>query len=383
MNNSKFTAILRKDRANEHGQFAIYLYGRLNKQRIYIALGEFVPEKSFSKAKQKVYANVPRFAEINNKIEQKLWQIESYVNECNYEGREATQTELISRLKFNFSKNQRYSDFIESHFKEFSNKYSHSTLKSYRSHKNKIDAFNPDLKLNEINRITWKRFEQFLREQKFKQNTIHKHAAILKKFMRLAVEFGLLNSYPLEGLSVKDVPGNRVYLPFDEVQRLQELYLRPNYFKPREYRVLRYFLFACYTGLRYSDIYKLRFKDIEQNKLLNLEQQKTKNRVSIPLSEKAKTLLPEIGLPNAKVFPVYSNQKTNQYLKDIMKRAQINKNISFHCARHTFATNTLELTGNIALVSSILGHTAIKTTQLYAKATMKAKVQAVALWDAV
>lgn len=81
------------------------------------------------------------------------------------------------------------------------------------------------------------------------------------------------------------------------------------------------------------------------------------------------------------IFKVFTNQVTNRYLKEIIKQAEIQKEISFHCARHTWATITLELTGDIALVSSVLGHSSIKTTQIYAKVLEKKKREAKEMWD--
>jgi site-specific recombinase XerD len=105
--------------------------------------------------------------------------------------------------------------------------------------------------------------------------------------------------------------------------------------------------------------------------------------VSIPLSEKAKSLLPEKSLPNKPVFKVYTNQVTNRHLKTIAEDAEIEKELTFHCARHTWATITLDLTGDIALVSNVLGHADIKTTQIYAKVLEQKKKEAMDKWDSM
>ena len=108
---------------------------------------------------------------------------------------------------------------------------------------------------------------------------------------------------------------------------------------------------------------------------------KTNRKVNIPLIEQAKKLIPKKELPEVPVFSVYCNQVTNRHLKNIMKLAGINKPISFHCARHTFATITLGLSNDIAVVSKMPGHTKIETTQIYAKVQDEQKRKAMGLWN--
>jgi len=94
---------------------------------------------------------------------------------------------------------------------------------------------------------------------------------------------------------------------------------------------------------------------------------KTKEFVTIPLIQKAKKLLPEASFGNQTVFHVLSNQPTNRYLKQVMNTVGITKKISFHCARHTFATLSKSQGIDYDVISKILGHTDIKTTKIYTK----------------
>ena len=131
--------------------------------------------------------------------------------------------------------------------------------------------------------------------------------------------------------------------------------------------VLTWFLFSCYTRLRYSDLYGLTWENINNNKI-NIIQEKTNEAVYVPIIDKAQNLLPETLVKAGKVFKLYTNQKCNEYLKLIMILAGINKkSISFHCARHTFATVSLNLGIRFEVVSKLLGHTDLKTTKIYAR----------------
>jgi site-specific recombinase XerD len=109
---------------------------------------------------------------------------------------------------------------------------------------------------------------------------------------------------------------------------------------------------------------------------------KTEREVYIPLTKRAIDLLPKEDTSN-KIFKVISNQKTNSYLTDIMSKATIDKKISFHCARHTFATVSIELGIPLEVIQTILGHTSVKTTQIYAKIISAVKTREMDKWNAI
>lgn len=136
------------------------------------------------------------------------------------------------------------------------------------------------------------------------------------------------------------------------------------------------FLFCCYTGLAYADVKKLSSNDvvigIDGNKWIKTNRTKTKTRSSIPILPTAENILEKYAehpQVNAKrLLPVLSNQKMNSYLKEIGDRCEIQKNLTFHLARHTFAT-TVTLSNGVPIetVSKMLGYKNLQTTQHYAK----------------
>lgn len=107
---------------------------------------------------------------------------------------------------------------------------------------------------------------------------------------------------------------------------------------------------------------------------------KTRERVTIPLIKKSKAILSN-GLPEQRIFKVFANQVTNRYLKDLAGKAHINKRISFHSSRHTFATVSMELGIPIEYISSLLGHKDLKTTRIYTKILDYKKVEAMKNWE--
>tara|TARA_R110000765_G_scaffold35028_1_gene78750 strand:- start:780 stop:1322 length:543 start_codon:yes stop_codon:yes gene_type:complete len=137
------------------------------------------------------------------------------------------------------------------------------------------------------------------------------------------------------------------------------------------------FIFSCFTGLAYIDVQKLTRKDIllgaDGSKWIKIKRTKTDTPSSIPVLPEAQYILdkyanfPQVDSAN-KLLPVASNQKVNAYLKEIAALCRINKTLTFHLARHTFATTvTLSRGVPIETVSKMLGHTNLTTTQHYAK----------------
>ena len=136
------------------------------------------------------------------------------------------------------------------------------------------------------------------------------------------------------------------------------------------------FIFACFTGLAYIDVKNLRETNVrvsfDGNLWIMTKRQKTGVQSNIPLLDVPRQIIEKYKgiLPNGMVLPVPSNQKMNSYLKEIGDLCEIKKNLTFHLARHTFATTTTLAKGvPIETVSKMLGHTNIKTTQIYARIT--------------
>ena len=136
------------------------------------------------------------------------------------------------------------------------------------------------------------------------------------------------------------------------------------------------FIFSCFTGLSYIDVKDLTKKHLrvafDGNIWIMTKRQKTGININVPLMDIPKKILEKYDgmLPDDKALPVLSNQKLNAYLKEIADLCGIDKNLTFHLARHTFAT-TITLSKGIPIetVSKMLGHTNIQTTQIYARIT--------------
>lgn len=173
----------------------------------------------------------------------------------------------------------------------------------------------------------------------------------------------------------------RCYLTLEEIQKIIETEYKPdNDIKPA-------FLFCCFSGLRYSDVSKLTWKEItvSQDGYAQIEttMQKTGKSITIPLSDNALKWLPERegSLHESRIFYKLPDQVNNAdvRLRTLIKKAGISKHVTFHVARHSFATLTLTYGADLYTVSKLLGHANIRTTQVYAKIVDESKRKAVNL----
>jgi len=273
--------------------------------------------------------------------------------------------------------NKEYSDdsFIEFALDEISKRdYSKESKRNYTAQITKLKQFKKNLLFSEINFRFINDYKSYmLNELKNNLNTANKSLSRLKTFINWSIEAKLMKDNPFEKIRLTKVRVDRVFLSVSELESLELIY-KKGALNDKQKNVLRYFLFVCYTGLRYSDIKNLRFSDLKKRLLNNedttfieIQMQKTSLNVSVPVISKAMNLLPEKISSQQKVFRVLSNQKTNEYLKEIIRIAGIDKKITFHSARHTLATTGLEMGIPIEVISKILGHTELKMTQIYAK----------------
>jgi len=215
-------------------------------------------------------------------------------------------------------------------------------------------------------------------------NTRNKLFVQFASIVSLAVREGQLSSNPIQKMHKTEKPRpvttDRPYLTIPELRMLSSCTKGPA-------EVRRAFLFSCLSGLRWSDISTLRWKNLHQEDgkwFVAKQMIKTGEWIHNPVSEEARRLLPTpAGQGGDLVFILPSATAANSDIKRWALAAGINKNISFHTARHTFATLLLTLGADIYTTSKLLGHTNLCTTQVYARVVDKKKQDAVNLMEGV
>lgn len=204
-----------------------------------------------------------------------------------------------------------------------------------------------------------------------------------KKVINYAIEHDVIAKNPCTGITIKidEQILRKDILSLDEIGIL----IRTHY-ENENPNIQRAFIFCLYCGLRFCDVKDLTFKNVDySNKLLRFEQNKTRGHsnssgVVIPLNDGLISLIgepPQDNEWNSLVFPLPSYEMCLKALKRWVKRAGINKHISWHCARHSFAVNILNNGANIKTVASLLGHSGLKHTEKYTRAVDKLKEDAI------
>jgi site-specific recombinase XerD len=251
-----------------------------------------------------------------------------------------------------------------------------ATIKNYETCQRKLEAFLEGVKgvedifLHQLNSQFVRDFDHFLRtHQSIHNNGVVKIMQQLKRVVKVAIMNEWLDKDPFVNYQCKIVEPKRVFLSQEELTKLEGISL-PN---ERLSRVRDLFVFSCYTGLAYADVQKLAIEHIHHmngRDWIILDRTKTKNQSTIPLLPKAKEILTRYS-SEKHLLPVISSQNLNKYLKEVADYAGINKQLSFHAARHTFATTvTLNNGVDITTVSAMLGHRMLKTTQIYARVNL-------------
>lgn len=219
-------------------------------------------------------------------------------------------------------------------------------------------------------------FRKRIKDRPLARNSKLSYFNKLRACLNQAIEEGIILTNPMRGIDgFKPEEGTRMYLTLDEVRKLAVTEC--------EYpQIKAAFLFSCLTGLRRSDVLRLTWGDIhKQGEFTRIifRQKKTSGQEYLDISPQAVELMGERGLPDEHVFTdIHSPSCTNNTLKLWVAKAGINKTITFHCARHTFATLMLDIGTDIYTVSKLLGHRDLSTTQIYAKVMDKNKQAAVA-----
>ena len=212
-------------------------------------------------------------------------------------------------------------------------------------------------------------------------NSVVSYYGTLRTAINRAYKEGIITVNPTKEFDfaskVRQEPSRREYLTIDELKTLINTECRHEIVK-------RAFLFSCLCGLRVSDIRKLKWCDLQRSGgrvRIEITMQKTKDPLSLPISDEALKWLPERGEANDSdfIFPLTHEGTVNDTLQHWAKVAGITKHISFHVARHTHATMMLTLGADLYTVSKLLGHKNIATTQIYAKIVDKKKEEAIGL----
>lgn len=371
-------------KANNAGLFPIYIRITVDGKRIEFSTKKFIDPQKWSKEQSKMKGNSSESCSINSYLD----VIKSKIVEI--------QMRLIhqkEQLTFEMIKNEVLGTQVRERtlipiFQDHNNRieallgqeYAPGTLERYKTSLKHTQDFLQwkynisDIELDKIDHALICDYEFYLRSvRKCANNSAVKYIKNFKKIVKQCMANGWISQDPFANYKSKVKEVERVFLTEQEINKIAN----KKFVSDRLSIVRDLFLFSCFTGLAYIDLKNLTTqhisKGIDGEQWIFTHRQKTESASKIPLLPTPQEIInkykshPHCEIQN-KLLPVPSNQKMNAYLKEIADVCGINKELTFHIARHTFAT-TVTLTNGVPIesVSKMLGHKSLKTTQHYAK----------------
>lgn len=374
-----------KKRANsKEEKVPVYLRITCDGQRIEMATGRKIQAKLWNPSEERAKGKTAEALKLNsdlNEMQMKINDTIRYLRDCGdelsaekiknrYLGKTEKPIMLIDVFK---EHNRKVAALVNQEFAPATITRYETTLKhtqDFMQWKYKIN----DIRVKQIDHQFISEFEFYLRSvRKCNNNSALKYIKNFGKIVRICLASGWITVNPFLNYKIKIKKVDRPFLSKEELEAMAS----KTFVSTRLEQVRDIFLFSCYTGLAYVDVQTLKRSEIVQGfdgeQWIFTSRQKTDTPSRIPLLPYALSVIKKYrGHPQCeiedRVLPILSNQKMNAYLKEIADVCGISKDLTFHIARHTFATTVTLLNGvPIETVSKMLGHTNIKTTQHYAR----------------
>jgi len=356
----------RMNKLNKEGKALLQLRVYLWKKQRFFSTGIYITPKQWDASNRKIVKH-PTMVMLNKQLRDMVSDLEDYEIRVGDEGKTFGFGHIEQYL--NGAKDIEWLAFCRKHLEE-NKKIKYSTYRAVRSKLNVIEEAGIIASFSDLTYENVLKFDYWLRSKDKTTSTILKYHSVLKMYITHAIRLDLFtaqNNPYLKFKPERPKPGKRKYLDIDEVRSIEE----KEFSMKRLNQVKDVFLFSIYTGLAYADICDLKKADIytdpEKYKWIWRDRMKTESEYKVPLLPQAAAILERYHEETA-LLPVKSNQKMNAYLKEIATLCEIDKELTFHMARHTFAT-TITLSNDVPIdtVSKMMGHSSLKTTQIYAK----------------
>lgn len=349
----------RKKQANKTKKGLVQIEILFERRRKYISTGVKVFPENW-KEKTMVTGRLDSI-ELNEKINSILNNINTYINEC-IKGKHEFSFDALDKFLDVSSGSDSFLDFVEKRIYE--RKMRDSTRKQHLVMFRKLQDFGVISLFSDLTVKNIKLFDDYVRKTISNQSSIYSVHKRLKVYVKEALMYEFVEKNPYDNFQVaRGESVTRKYLTTDELNKIRQAII-PN---ASIDGVRDCFVFCCFTGLAFSDLNKFDFErdTIEKDGKFIIQdtRQKTDAPYNITLLSPAMEILKKYGYH----LPKMTNQQYNMRLKLVSQYAGINKGLTSHMARHTFATWALSNGIRIEVVSKMLAHTDIKTTQVYAK----------------
>ncbi|EIA08649.1 site-specific integrase [Flavobacterium frigoris] len=371
-------------KANAAGLLPIYVRLTVDGNRMEFSTKKFIDSAKWSPEMSKMKGNTENARSLNEYLDLMKSKIFDIQMELIHRNEPLTIEVFKNRLLGIHERERMLIPIFEEHNRKVEEliglEYALGTLERYKTSLKHTKDFLQwkyniyDIEINKIDHSFITEYEFYLRSvRKCANNTAVKYIKNFKKIIKICISNGWLDKDPFANYKSKIREVERDYLTQEEVQDIYSKVLVTE----RLNLVKDIFVFSCFTGLAYIDVKNLTISNISMGidggKWIFTHRQKTETASRIPLLPIPEELILKYAnhpqcINENKLLPILSNQKMNSYLKEIADVCGIKKDLTFHIARHTFAT-TVTLTNGVPIesVSKMLGHKSLRTTQHYAK----------------
>ena len=357
----------RKKQLNKQGTALVQVEASLNQRKVYFKTNIYLKPEHWDKRTSQVIVH-PQANDLNAMLFEFVLHLQGVELALWKRGVPATLSLLKDAMKKNRPVNVTFPVFAKEYVTHSDRR--ESTKENLYTTITVLQEFRPGLDFKDITYTFLKDFEVYLREKGNGINTVAKHLRQLRTLVNEAINQGYIHAdaYPFRKFKIKQEKGRHEFLTPDELRKLENLEI-----KDRKLRhVLDAFLFCCYVGLRFSDFCQLKqsnFIKVNGKKWLHFKSIKTGIELHLPLhllfEGKALAILDKYNI--AEFASLGSNSEVNKCLAQITMMARIKKHVTYHTARHTCATLLIHQGVPITTVQRLLGHTSVKTTEIYSE----------------
>lgn len=340
------------------GAVEIEIY--FERKRKWISTGVSVVPSQWNNKSGMVVGN-PDCGSLNLRINAQVKPIREYINGLMARGEEFSFEDIereLSKQKLGVS----FRDYVERKIESRSD-IQGVTKRNHKRLLNALDGFKKIRTFDDLNPRKIREFDEWLHTQGYTQTTVACYHKFMKNYIHLAMADELIASDPYVGIRIeRGKPKDRKYLTDSELEMVRGFHT----LDPSTERARDMFMFQCFTGLAYADMAKFDFEKVEErNKkfVIRDARQKTGEDYYIVLLSPAMEILRKYDMK----LPLISNQKYNSALKAVAAGAGLKRTLTSHMGRHTFATYCLNHGISLETLAPMMGHSSIKSTQIYAK----------------
>ena len=357
----------RKKHLNKQGTALVQVEASLNQRKIYFKTNLYIKPEHWDKRTSQVIGH-PQANDLNSMLFEFVLHLQGIELALWKRGVPATLSLLKDAMKKNRPINITFPIFAKEYVQHSDRR--ESTKENLFTTITVLQEFRPGLDFKDITYTFLKDFEVYLREKGNGINTVAKHLRQLRTLVNEAINQGYIHAdaYPFRKFKIKQEKGRHEFLTPDELKKLENLEVHD--LKLRH--VLEAFLFCCYVGLRFSDFCQLTpsiFIRVYGKKWLHFKSIKTGIELRLPLhllfEGRALSILDKYDI--TEFANLGSNSEVNKSLSVIIGMTRIKKHITYHAARHTCATLLIHQGVPITTVQRLLGHTSVKTTEIYSE----------------